>query len=282
MVKPVHKSWLTQNLRVIREEAIKMWKIWWTYKILIVFWGFFPLLWVLPFVFQGRALVGGMASASFKQLTGTEQYLPYILIGAMVSTYVFSGLWGIGNSLREETYWGTLEYIIISPTSPIIILLGKVLCEFIYATATVTFQALICIFLFGINITLAKILPILLIVALLLIAFYSFAIAFAGLTLLIKETHGLVRTFEWVFYLFSPIRYPVEINPITKFVSMFIPLTYALVAIRMIVLVNRPGYSMWHVVLILLAMDALAMVLGYVAFTKLEMRTRRSGTIGMH
>ncbi len=276
------KKPMKHNLRVIAQEAKKMWRIWWTYKILIVFWAIFPLLWVLPFVFQGRAMVGGLSSANFKILTGTEQYLPYILIGAMISTYVFSGIWGVGNSLREETYWGTLEYIIISPTSPIIILVGKILSEFVYATATVCFQASICILLFGLEITVVKIAPILLIVFLLLIAFYSFAIAFAGLTLLIKETHGLVRSFEWIFYLFSPIRYPVEINPITKFVSMFIPLTYALIAIRMIILASKPGYSFWNLVFILLIMDVVATVFGYIIFTKLELRTRKAGTIGMH
>lgn len=273
---------LHNNLRVIAAEAVKMWRVWRTYKILIIFWGIFPLLWVLPFVFQGKALVGGLSSPSFKNLTGTEHYLPYILIGAMVSTYVFSGLWGIGNSLREETYWGTLEYIIISPTNPIVVLLGKVLSEFIYATATVLFQGIICIVFFGVPITLAKILPIILIIALLLIGFYSLAIGFAGLTLLIKETHGLVRSLEWFFFLFSPIRYPVEINPITKFVSMFVPLTYALVAIRMIILVNKPGVSIWNAVFILLLMDAVCILLGYFTFTRLELRTRRAGTTSMH
>ncbi len=200
----------------------------------------------------------------------------------MVSTYVFSGIWGVGNSLREETYWGTLEYIIISPTSPIVILLGKVLSEFVYSTATVLLQTIICVLLFGIRITIHQILPILLIVILLLIAFYSLAIAFAGLTLLIKETHGIVHTLEWVFYLFSPIRYPVEINPITKFVSMFIPLTYALIAIRFIILLNKPGFSLWPTILILLIMDLVSIVAGYFIFNWLEQKTRRSGTISMH
>ncbi|MEO0076319.1 MAG: hypothetical protein ABIK19_01450, partial [candidate division WOR-3 bacterium] len=81
--------------------------------------------------------------------------------------------------------------------------------------------------------------PVLLIVLLLVVGFYGFAIAFAGFTLLIKEVHGWVHTLEWIFYLFSPIRYPVEVSPITKTLSAFIPLTYALVAIRAIILLNK-------------------------------------------
>ncbi|MDZ7262143.1 MAG: ABC transporter permease [candidate division KSB1 bacterium] len=270
------------DLMIIWQEVKKTIKIWLAYSVMLAFWAIFPLLWVLPFVFQGKALVGGLTSLPFKDLTGTENYLAFILIGAMVSTYVFSGLWGVGNSLREESYWGTLEYIIASPTRPVVILIGKTVAEFIYATTTVVFQALLCIFLFGVTITLGKLLPILLILAFLIIGFYGFAIAFAGLTLLIKEAHGLMHNVQWVFYLFSPIRYPVEINPITKMVSLVLPLTDALVAIRALLLLNKNFIQIWQVTLILLAMDVVLVGGGYFIFNLLEKKTRKAGTIGMH
>jgi len=257
-------------------------KIWLCYPVLIGFWAVFPLLWVLPFIFQGLALVGGLSSLPFKNLTGTENYMAFVLIGAMVSTYVFSGLWGVGNSLREETYWGTLEFIFLSPTRPIVVLIGKTIAEFIYATLMVIFQALICVFLFGVALTLGKLLPILLILVFLLVGFYGFAIAFAGLTLLIKEAHGLVHTMEYVFYLFSPIRYPVEVNPITKVISALVPLTYALVAIRALMLLNKSFGEIWQVTLILLLMDGVLLGGGYLIFAWLERKTRKVGTIGMH
>lgn len=209
-------------MRVILAEIEKTMKIWLCYPLLIGFWAVFPLLWVSPFVFQGLALVGGLSSSPFKNLTGTGNYMAFVLIGAMVSTYVFSGLWGVGNSLREETYWGTLE--------------------FIYATLMVIFQALICVFLFGVALTLGKLLPILLILVLLLVGFYGFAIAFAGLTLLIKEAHGLVHTMEYVFYL------------------------YALVAIRAIMLLNKGFGEVWQVTLILLLIILLQLGLLHLIF----------------
>ncbi len=69
-------SLFRQNLRVIIEETRKMWRVWWCYKILLLFWAIFPLLWVLPFVFQGKAFVGGLASSSFKNLTGPNSISP--------------------------------------------------------------------------------------------------------------------------------------------------------------------------------------------------------------
>jgi ABC-2 type transport system permease protein len=267
----------------IRAEMAKTLRIYFSYPVIVVFWAIFPMLWVLPFLFQGKALVGSTDSAAFQQLTGSGNYMAFILIGAMVSNFVFSGLWGVGQSLREETYWGTMEYIIASPTHPLVVLVGKTLAEASVTTCIVVLQAaIISILPFGISFTVAKVLPVLLLVLLLMVGFYGFAIAFAGFTLLIKEVHGWIHTLEWVFFLFSPIRYPVQVNPITSFVSVLIPLTWALVAIRGIIMLNQHTAALGQVVGVLAAMDAALLVGGYYIFVWLERKTRRDGTIGMH
>jgi ABC-2 type transport system permease protein len=271
-----------ENLRVIKEEFVKTLKIWLAYPILLVYWIFAPILWLLPFIFQGKALVGGTSSSAFGELTGSPYYLPFILIGTMVSTYIFSGLWGVGNSLREETYWGTLEYIIASKTSLLTVLVGKTLAEFFYATINVFLQATLATFIFGLNLTLSKILPIVLIVLLLVIGFYGFAIAFAGLTLLIKEAHGWVHTLEWIFYLFSPIRYPVEISPITKTLSLLVPLTYALTAIRAIVLLNKTILSLNQLIIMLMVINLILIIGGYFIFRAAENRTKKVGSLSQY
>jgi ABC-type polysaccharide/polyol phosphate export permease len=164
-----------------------------------------------------------------------------------------------------------------------VVLVGKTLAEAAVTTGIVALQATVISLLpFGISFTVAKVLPVLLLVALLMVGFYGFAIAFAGFTLLIKEVHGWVHTLEWVFFLFSPIRYPVQVNIITEFVSKLIPLTWALVAIRAIILLNQRNVELWNIVGILLAMDAALLVGGYFTFVALERKTRRDGTVGMH
>jgi ABC-type multidrug transport system permease subunit len=135
---------------------------------------------------------------------------------------------------------------------------------------------------FGISFSVAKVLPVLLIVALVMLGFYGFTIAFAGFTLLIKEAHGWIHTLEWVFFLFSPIRYPVQVNAITQIVSTLIPLTWALVAIRGIIMLNRNETSLGKTVGILLLMDAVLLVGGWLIFRWLERKTRKDGTVGMH
>lgn len=262
---------------VIIAELKKSFKILLAYPIEIAFWIISPLLWVIPLVFQGRALIGSLRSTSFGNFAGTEEFIPYVLIGAIVSTYMFSAVWSMGNSLRDETYYGTLEHILSTPVRPVYILLGKALYNSILSTGFVIIQLLICIFIFGLKITLVKIAPILFFLLLLIAGLYGVGFAAAALTLLVKEAHGLLHLFEYILFLFSPIRYPVEINPITRAVSIFIPLTYALIALRGLLLNIK--FDFWKNSLILLGIDCIIIPSGLLIFNFIENRTKIKGTL---
>ncbi|UCF70052.1 MAG: ABC transporter permease [candidate division WOR-3 bacterium] len=262
---------------VIIEEVRKSFRILLAYPVEVVFWIFSPLLWVIPLVFQGKALIGAFNSTSFGSLAGTDEFIPYVLIGAIVSTYMFSAVWSMGNSFRDETYYGTLEHILSAPVRPGYILIGKGLYNSILSTSFVIVQLLICVFIFGLNITLAKIFPIFLFLLLLIVGLYGIGFMAAALTLLIKEAHGMLHMFEYVLFLFSPIRYPVEVNPITKAISVFIPLTYALIALRGLLL--NIEFNFWKNSIVLLAIDCTLLPLGLFVFRRIEKRTKTRGTL---
>jgi ABC-type multidrug transport system permease subunit len=262
---------------VIIEEVRKSFRILLAYPVEVVFWIFSPLLWVIPLVFQGKALVGTFSSTAFGHLAGTDEFIPYVLIGAIISTYMFSAVWSMGNSFRDETYYGTLEHILSAPVRPAYILIGKGLYNSILSTSFVIVQLLVCVFIFGLKITLIKILPIFLFLLLLIVGLYGIGFMAAALTLLIKEAHGLLHMFEYILFLFSPIRYPVEVNPITKAVSVFIPLTYALIALRGLLLNIK--FSFWKNSIILLGIDCVLVPLGLLVFHYVEKRTKSRGTL---
>ncbi|MBE0433694.1 ABC transporter permease [candidate division WOR-3 bacterium] len=262
---------------VVVEEVRKSFKILLAYPVEVVFWIFSPLLWVIPLVFQGKALIGALSSTPFGALAGTDEFIPYVLIGAIISTYMFSAIWSMGNSFRDETYYGTLEHILSSPVRPAYILLGKGLYNSILSTSFVIVQLLICVFIFGLEITLVKVFPIFLFLLLLIAGLYGIGFMAAALTLLIKEAHGVLHMFEYVLFLFSPIRYPVEVNPITRAVSVFIPLTYALIALRGLLLDIE--FNFWKNSIILLGIDCALLPLGLLIFHYIEKRTKTRGTL---
>ena len=262
---------------IVFEEVRKSIRILLAYPAEVIFWIFSPLLWVIPLVFQGKALVGAFSSTQFGNLSGTDEFIPYVLIGAIISTYMFSAVWSMGNSFRDETYYGTLEHILSSPARPAYILIGKGLYNSILSTSFVIVQLLICVFIFGLDITLIKILPIFMFLLLLIVGLYGIGFMAAALTLLVKEAHGLLHMFEYILFLFSPIRYPVEVNPITKAISVFIPLTYALIALRGLLL--NIEFNFLKNSLILLGIDCVLIPLGLVVFHYVEKRTKTRGTL---
>jgi len=264
-------------MRVIIEEIKKDIRILLAYPAEIAFWIISPLLWVVPLVFQGKALIGGLQSTAFANLAGTGEYIPYVLIGGIFSTYMFTAVWSMGNALRNEMFYGTLEHILSSPVRPIYILLGKGLYNSLLSTFFVTIQILICVFLFGLDITLQKIVPIAFFLVLLMIGLYGVGFIASALTLLIKEAQGVLHLFEYILFLFTPIRYPVEVHPITRAVSLFIPLTYALVALRGILLGIE--FDFVKNSLILVVIDAIIVPVGIWIFMRIEQRTKRRGTL---
>jgi ABC-2 type transport system permease protein len=264
-------------MRIIVEEIKKDFKILLAYPAEIAFWIVWPILWVIPLIFQGKALVGGLQSAQFGSLAGTEEFIPYVLIGAIVSTYMFSAVWSMGNALRNEMFYGTLEHILSAPVRPVQILLGKGIYNSMMSTAFVIIQVVLCVFIFGLQLTLARILPMMLFLLLLLIGLYGVGFMAAAITLLIKEAHGVLHMFEYVLFLFSPIRYPVEVHPITRMVSIFIPLTYALIALRGLLLGIE--FDFWKNSLILFCIDVIIIPLGLFIFTTVEKRAKTRGTL---
>lgn len=264
-------------MRVIIEEIRKDIKILLAYPAEIVFWIISPLLWVVPLVFQGKALIGGLQSQSFGALAGTGEYIPYVLIGGIFSTYMFTAVWSMGNALRNEMFYGTLEHILSSPVRPIYILLGKGLYNSLLSTIFVIIQILICVFIFGLRITLNKVLPIIFFLTLLIIGLYGVGFIASALTLLIKESQGILHLFEYILFLFTPIRYPVEVHPITRAVSLIIPLTYALVALRGILLGIK--FDFLKNSIILLVIDTIIVPLGIWIFLRIEKRTKEHGTL---
>lgn len=264
-------------MRIIYQEIVKDIRILFAYPIEIAFWIISPLLWAVPLVFQGKALVGGLQSSAFGALAGTSEYIPYVLIGAIFSTYMFTAVWSMGNSLRNEMFYGTLEHILCSPVRPLYILIGKGLYNSMFSTMFVIVQLVICVVFFGLELTIAKIVPMVFFLVLLMIGLYGVGFIAAALTLLIKEAQGVLHMFEYILFLFTPIRYPVEVHPITHAVSALIPLTYALIALRGILLGVKFDFIKTSV--ILLGIDIVIIPLGLCIFGWVERRTKVRGTL---
>ncbi len=277
------QSTLRSNYFVIWSEVIKNLKFLLAYPIVFVFWAIFPIFWFIPFILQGQALVGGLSSQAFAQIAGTPEFIPFVVIGSVLNSYVLSSLYGIGESIRREAYQGTLDYLLASPCNKAYILIGKAVSESLTSTIFALSQLVISILFFGIELTIGVIMPVLFILILLILGLYGIALMLAALSLRFKQAHDLAHTFEYIFYLFSPVRYPIETLPLwAQAVGKLLPLTYALIAVRALMLLKQGLAAVYIEVLVLLVLDTALILSGFYLFNWMEKKTKKSGTISQY
>ena len=271
---------LTANSYIMWSELVKNMKFLMAYPVVFVFWTIFPIFWFIPFLLQGQAFVGGLQSPEFAELAGTPNFVAFVILGGILNSYVLTSLYGVGESMRREAYRGTLDYLLSSPCNKAFILIGKAMSQSISSTLYTITQLAVCIIFFGIEITLGVIMPVLLIIILLILGLYGIALMLAALSLRYKQAHDLAHTLENVFYVFSPVRYPVQSLPSwAQMVSAILPLTYALIAVRSLMLLKYNVTAVYYEILALFIIDVAAIFLGFYLFNWMEERTKKSGTI---
>jgi len=277
------QSVLRSNLFVVWNELVKNIKSLLAYPAILVFWAIFPIFWFIPFILQGQAFVGGLQSASFAQITGSGEYVPFIVIGAVLNSYVNTLLYGMGENIRKESYQGTLDYVLAAPCNKAYVLIGKALSESVSSTIFAASQLTISVILFGMNLTLGVMLPVFFIVILLMLGLYGMSLILAAFSLMYKQSYDLSQTIGYVFYIFAPVRYPVESLPTwAQIFGKLIPLTYALIIVRSFMLLGTDFSAVYFEVLALLIIDVVLLVAGFYLFSWMEEKTKKSGTISHH
>jgi len=277
------QSPLKSNLFVVLSEVTKNLKFLLAYPIVFVFWGIFPIFWFIPFILQGEALVGGLSSQAFAQVAGISEFIPFVVIGSVLNSYVLSSLYGMGESIRRDAYQGTLDYILAAPCNKSFILIGKAVSESLTSTIFALSQLAISILFFGIELTVGVIMPVLFILILLILGLYGIALMLAALSLRFKQAHDLAHSLEYVFYLFSPVRYPVESLPLwAQAIGKLLPLTYALIAVRALMLMKQSITAVYIEVVVLLVLDIALILIGFYMFNWMENKTKKSGLISQY
>jgi ABC-2 type transport system permease protein len=280
--RPQHSVY-SSNLSVIWNEVVKNIKTLLAYPTIIVFWAIFPIFWFIPFILQGEAFVGGLESSSFAEITGTGEYIPFIVIGAILSSYVNTLLYGMGENIRKEAYQGTLDYVLAAPCNKAYVLIGKAISESLSSTIFAISQLTISVLLFGMNITLGVMVPVSFIIILLILGLYGMSLLMAAFSLMYKQSYDLSESIGYIFYIFSPVRYPVESLPMwAQIIGKFIPLTYALIIVRSLMLLGTDLSAVYLDVLALLIIDIVLLLAGLYLFNKIEKKTRKSGIISHH
>jgi len=102
----------------------------------------------------------------------------------------------------------------------------------------------------------------------------------AAVSLMYKQSYDIAESLGYVFYIFAPVRYPIESLPNwAQILGKLIPLTYALIIVRSIMLLGANFSTIYLEVLALIIIDSVLLIAGFYMFSWMEKKTKKSGTI---
>ena len=273
------------ELRALLAVARKEWTLFVRYPSWVLSMLIWPVLFPIGYIFSAKALGGpdGSALASFARLTGTADYVSYIVLGTVLWMWLNMTLWDLGMYLRGEQMRGTLESNWLTPTRRGALIAGGALAKLAISLAFLMVSLLEFRLVFGVRVLDGDVGLALLALLLTIPAIHGIGVAFASLVLRFKEANAMVFLVRGVFMIFCGISFPTAVLPgWMRAVAEALPLTYAMRAVRGALLANA-GLADLMPDLLALAAFALALPIGgYALFYLTERRSRRTGDLGQY
>jgi ABC-2 type transport system permease protein len=201
-------------------------------------------------------------------ISGGGSTFDFVAPGFIALNVMTSGLTALGVALARERESGTLDGILMSPISRISIIIGKTVSHTIRNLFQGAVTILIAIFLFGITIRGNPIL-IALILIIGTVSFLGFGIVATAITKEQESAQLILGLLQFPMMFLSGVLFPVEQMPLfLQAVSKVLPLTYAVEALRKVMILGAGFEAVIWPLSILIILGITTMVLGVPLFEK--------------
>jgi ABC-2 type transport system permease protein len=226
-------------------------------------------------------LIGLSSGAAPEHVLGGQPYVFYLLIGAIMWSYLAVQFIIIAETVAWERWEGTLEYTFMAPIHRLTHLFGVCAFASIYGVVRIILMLTILVFAFHLDLSGANLLS-----ALVVLVVASFAISGVGLIAAVmpllspekgaQGTHILVAA----LLLISGVYYPIKVLPAWLQPFAYIsPAYWALNAQRKALLIGTPLRELGPELLGLLVSGLIFIPLGYFVFRWGENYAKRTGLL---
>ena len=218
----------------------------------------------LMFYFMAKLVGNGMEN----QLAPYGgNYFAFVLIGIAFGDFLTLSLGGFSSEIRNAQLLGTLESLLVTPTSIATILFSSCLYNFAFTSTRILLYLLVGIFIFHLQLQLASIPAFLLVLLLTVISFAGIGLLSAAFIIVFKQGSPITWIMGTTAGLFGGILYPVSVLPLwLKPVSSILPITHSLEAMRQILINGASLSAVIDQVLILFIFSSLLMPVGLYSF----------------
>jgi ABC-2 type transport system permease protein len=223
----------------------------------------------LSYAFLGNSAV----SQTVVDLYHTN-FTTYLVIGLAFNTYLSQSLTLVQRTINP---W-SLEEVLVSPTGLFTFIVGSSLWGFIWSTLVIVIYLAVGILAFGVVLSI-NIVGTILVVALGIATFTGFSMIGAGILILTKQGDPVTTVITIATNLFGNVLFPPQVMPqVLQAVSYFVPQYYFFTTIRE-VLTGATLTSILPDLLILIAMCAIIVPLGYFVYSWCLKTSKKNGTL---
>lgn len=229
--------------------------------------------------------VGRMVNPAVLPTFGGQRvtYLEYAAIGIVFGAFISIGLGQVASAVRQEQLMGTLESLLMTPTSPGTIQVGSVAYQLVFVPLRTGLFLLLIGVAFGLHFSASGILP----AAAIFVLFTPFVwglglLTAAGVMTFKRGTAG-VGFGVTLLVLGSSAYFPIGLLPgWVQGIASYNPLTLAIGGVRTALLAGTGWDALSLKVLLLVPMAVLSLTAGTEAFRLAIKREQGRGSIGLY
>jgi ABC-2 type transport system permease protein len=232
---------------------------------------------LVTFFFLAR-LVAGAALPQLEPYGG--QYFPFVVLGLALASFQAVALSAVSGNILVGMYTGTLEAMLVTPTSLATIVFSSMLYQFCSALLEILLYLAFGFWFFGLALGQANLPATALALLLTLLAHLPLGILAAAFILLFKQGDPMTSILGSLSALLGGVYFPLAILPEwVRLVSRCLPFTYALEALRQAVLNGQGVAQLAAPLLILTAFAAVLLPLSLAVFAWAVRQAKRLGTL---
>lgn len=210
-------------------------------------------------------------------------YLAFVAVGIAIAAFMALALGRVSAGIQQEQLAGTLESLLMTPTSPATIQLGTVVYDLIYVPLRTAIFLVVVAVAFGLDFYASGLLPALVVLVAFIPFVWGLGIASAGATLTFRRGSGAVGLGITVLVLFSGAYYPLDLLPSwLASLAELNPITIAVNGMREPLLGGTGWEGVGKAVAVLVPLAAVSLVGGALAFRAALRRERARGTLGLY
>ena len=270
-------SWV----RVVNAGLRKNWIMMLTYPSWVANRILGPIVWVAISVFSYTALVPeAQVSDAFVREGHGPDFVAFLILGQTVFSFFSTLNFRGGMAIQRERWQGTLEVVMLAPTSRVAYLIGEGVFGLIDAGWTILLALVVTGIAFGAGFTIADPLLGLVVIALTLSSMVGLSLFFAAFYVLTRSAGPLSFAVQTPVRFFTGTSFPVGALPaVLQAVSYAIPMTYGIIAVRAAFMGTGTWESLSGTLLALVGFTAFFWVVGVLLIHRMEALAKERGTL---